>query len=90
MKATIIISCIVFMAEIGCILRSACFVEQYGKFPVLLGTVIGTALTATIGIFLGDAIGKALPHEITHLIAGLMLIIVGALMIFNNHTCGSH
>jgi len=90
MKATLIVTSVVFLAEVGCILRSACFVEQYGKMSVLSGTILGTAIAATIGIFIGDVMGKSLPHGLTNWIAGCILIVIGTLMIFNNHTCGSH
>ena len=90
MKAMLLVASVVFIAELGCILRSACFVNQYGKLPVLLGTILGTAVTAIIGIFLGDLIGKSLPHGLVHWIAGFILIAIGAFMIFDNNTCNTH
>lgn len=90
MKAMFIVASVVFLAEVGCILRSACFVEQYGKMSVLGGTLLGTAVAATIGIFIGELVGKSLPHNVTNWIAGVILIIIGTLMIYNNHSCGNH
>lgn len=90
MKATLIVASVVFLAEIGCILRSACFVADYGKGSVFLGTILGTAVAATIGILIGEAMGKSLPHGITNWIAGTILIAIGVLMIYNNHSCSSH
>ncbi len=90
MEAMLFIASVVFVAEIGCILRSACFVDQYGKLPVLLGTILGTAVAAIIGIFLGELIGKSLPHGIAHWISGFILIGIGVWMIFDNHTCSTH
>lgn len=90
MKAMLIVASVVFLAEVGCILRSACFVEEYGKMSVLLGTLLGTAIAATIGIFIGDLMGKSLPHGITNWIAGSILIVIGTLMIYNNHSCVNH
>lgn len=90
MKTTLLLGSVVFMAELGCLLRSACLVSQYGKTTVFLGTVLGTCAAATVGIFLGGFMGKILPHEIMHWVSGFILIIVGTLMMFNNHVCGSH
>lgn len=90
MKAMLIVTAVVFLAEIGCILRSACFVAEYGKMSVLTGTILGTAIAATIGIFIGGYMGKSLPHGLTNWIAGSILIIIGTLMIYNNHSCGGN
>jgi len=87
MKAMIIVAGIVFVAELGCVLRSACFASQYGKLPVLLGTLLGTAFTVIIGIFLGYIIGKSLPHSVAHWLPGLILIVIGIYMIVGEHSC---
>lgn len=90
MKAMLIVSSIVFFAELGCIVRSACFAANYGKMSVLLGTLLGTAITATIGVLIGDFVEKTLPHGMANWIAGVVFIIVGTVMIYNNHSCGTH
>lgn len=81
---------VIFMAEIGCILRSACLVSQYGKSTVFFGTLIGTAMAIGVGVYAGEWTARILPHGTMHWIAGFILILVGALMMFHNHNCGSH
>ncbi len=90
MKTIVFIACFVFMAEVGCLLRSACLVSQYGKFNLFLGTLTGTGFAAIVGIYLGDLVGQSLPHGVMHWISGFILVAIGALMIFDNHTCTGH
>lgn len=90
MKATFAIAMIVFVAELGCLLRSTALVTQYGKTAVFLGTMVGTALAAAAGVYLGVWADKALPHVLVHWIAGLMLVAVGVWIIAEHYAGGGH
>jgi len=90
MKSMIIVASIVFMSHIGCILKLACLTTQYGKVNVVLGTICGMTIAAIIGALIGEIISKNIPHSFAHLISGIILIVVGALMIFNNSVCSHH
>ncbi len=90
MKSIFVIAAIVFLAEAGCMLRSAALVTQHGKLAVFLGTMVGTAIAAVIGVYFGEWADKALPHGMVHWIAGLVLAAVGAWVIVEHYIGGSH
>ncbi|KKN99048.1 hypothetical protein LCGC14_0142930 [marine sediment metagenome] len=90
MQTTLFIAFVVFMAEIGCLLRSACLVTEYGKATVIIGTAIGLAVATGVGVSIGGIVEKWLPHDMTHWIAGFILILVGAFMMINKHACSGH
>lgn len=87
-KAMFAIASIVFVAEVGCLLRSAALVTQYGKLAVFLGTMVGTAAAAIVGVYLGGWADRVLPHGMVHWIAGLMLAAVGVWIIVEHHISG--
>lgn len=82
------IAAIVFMAEVGCLLRSAALVTQYGKLAVFLGTMAGTTAAAVVGVYLGAWADKVLPPGVMPWIAGLMLAAVGVWIIVEHHIDG--
>jgi len=90
MKSIFVIAVIVFMAEVGCLLRSAALVTQHGKWAVFLGTMVGTSLAAVIGVYFGEWADKALPHGMVHWVAGLVLAAVGVWVIAEHYMGGSH
>lgn len=90
MKSMFMIAAVVFMAEVGCLLRSAALVTQHGKLAVFLGTMVGTAMAAVVGVYLGEWADRALPHGTVHWVAGLVLVAVGVWVIAEHYVGGSH
>ncbi len=90
MKAMFMIAAVVFMAEVGCLLRSSALVTQYGKLAVFLGSMLGTAVATIIGVYLGVWAEKALPHGVLNWMAGLVLVGVGVWIIAEHYMGHSH
>lgn len=90
MKAMFMIAAVVFMAEVGCLLRSSALVTQYGKLPVFLGSMLGTAVATVIGVYFGVWAEKVLPHGVLNWMAGLVLVGVGVWVIAEHYVGGSH
>jgi len=75
------IAIMVGIAEFGCMIRSAALTIQYGESAVFWGTMLGTAVSAIIGIWLGVLLSRLLPEYLTNWMAGFILILVGAYVI---------
>ena len=85
MKALLVLALVIFAAEVGCLLRSAALVTQYGKITVLAGTILGTILAAFVGVYLGEWANKVLPHGLVHWTAGLTLIGIGVWIVAEHY-----
>jgi len=85
LKAAFAMATVVFLAEVGCLLRSAALVAQYGKTAVLLGTIIGTAAAAVVGVYMGEWASKALPDGVVRWASGLTLVAIGVWMLAQHH-----
>lgn len=79
------VAVIVAVAELGCLLRSSALTTQYGRWPLFLGTIVGTAAAAAVGIFLGEIAQRFVSEATLRWVAGLMLVAVGVWIIFERH-----
>ena len=79
------VAVIVAVAELGCLLRSSALTTQYGRWPLFLGTIVGTAAAAAVGIFLGEIAQRFVSEAVLRWMAGLMLVAVGIWIIFFEH-----
>ena len=79
------VAVIVAIAELGCLLRSSALTVKYGAWPLFVGTIVGTAAAAAVGIFFGEFAQKFVSEATLRWVAGLMLIAVGIWVIFFDH-----
>lgn len=79
------VAVIVAVAELGCLLRSSALTTQYGRWPLFMGTIVGTAVAAAIGIFLGEIAQRFVPETVMRWVAGSMLVAVGVWIILFEH-----
>ena len=79
------VALVVTVAELGCLLRSSALTAQYGRWPLFMGTIVGTAIAAAIGIFLGEIAQRFVPETAMRWVAGLMLVAVGVWIILFEH-----
>lgn len=79
------VAVIVAVAELGCLLRTSALTTQYGRWPLFMGTIAGTALAAVVGIFLGEIAQRFVSEAVLRWVAGLMLVAVGIWIIAFEH-----
>lgn len=79
------VAVIVAIAELGCLLRSSALTVKYGAWPLFVGTIVGTAMAAAVGIFFGEFAQRFVSETALRWVAGLMLVAVGVWVIFFDH-----
>ncbi len=75
---------LVFFAELGdkTQLTTMVLAAQTKKpVAVFLGAAIALAMTSLLGVLLGDVITRFIPERTIHLAAGLVFIVLGALLV---------
>jgi len=77
----------VFLAELGdkTQLATLCFATGKNTFgPVFIGSSLALVTSSLLACLLGSALTKVLPIRWVHLGAGLVFIIIGALLVAKN------
>jgi putative Ca2+/H+ antiporter (TMEM165/GDT1 family) len=77
----------VFLAELGdkTQLATLCFATGKNTFgPVFIGSSLALVTSSLLACLLGSALTKVLPIRWVHLGAGLVFIVIGALLVAKN------
>jgi len=83
MKEILIVFLGIFVAELGdkTQIATMTYASKYGWLTAFLGSAIALLLVNVIGALLGDRIGHLLPADLIQKVAGLLFIVIGALML---------
>jgi putative Ca2+/H+ antiporter (TMEM165/GDT1 family) len=81
----------VFLAELGdkTQLATLCFATGKNTFgPVFIGSSLALVTSSLLACLLGSALTKVLPIRWVHLGAGVLFIVIGALLVAKNLRAG--
>jgi len=81
----------IFLAELGdkTQLATLCFATGKGTLvPVFIGSSLALVASSLLACLLGDTLSRALPTRWVHLGAGIVFIVLGALLVARNLRAG--
>jgi putative Ca2+/H+ antiporter (TMEM165/GDT1 family) len=73
---------VVIFAELGCLARTSALAARYGQpWVIFAGTMVGTAITMSVGIYAGQLVHHHIPENAARWLTGLFFVIFGALVL---------
>jgi len=83
MKEVLLVFLGIFVAEFGdkTQIATMTYASKYGWVKAFLGSAMALLMVNVIGALLGDKIGHTLPTDIIQKVAGVLFIIIGALIL---------